>query len=779
MSSMPALRPFRTALYLALGLAVFGLGLAGGDLLPEIPYLTALAVVLLGVAYYLEGRWQLSLRDANIVGMALAGLLLLWGVFQIVRPPTGVTEILPWPASALPYLAAVLMILIPAKMYRPKHSGDYWAMHGLALLAMAMACALAQDGVFALVFAAFAVAFVWSLTGFHLVREAGPAAVDRPLAGGRWRALKPAVLWAAVTGMIAVPLFWATPRSGGQWELGLNSRGRATGLSDGPVDLNTAGPVTVNRERAFEVYAEDRDGHPVLDLPTDQKFRAAHLQRYEGGRWGRNQFSSLQAVDRAASPPPGVARTPRERLPDLGPDSRYLTFVLDTKLTRTPPLADPIAWATGKAVPAVSKFDEHVYRNWLHRHDGSLDGAFNLDGPPPQYVQAWVPPSGPGLGQVMRIVPANTAELTRIPGSLSRLRQYADNLVARFVADGTLPPGVLTEMDPVTLGRAPKYHEAIAHALEHHLAASGEFTYTLDLTRKDKLIDPAEDFLLNTKAGHCQRFATALTLMLRSQGIPAQMVIGYHGCEGRGDGWYDVREDQAHAWAEALVPASGDGLIPAAEVAPAFGPWYPAMQSIWQLGGAVAVPATPTPEDWKPMRWVTLDPTPSGSGDDDTAAANLLNQARQRWEAVFKALLLAYNADSREQAAEAVRTWVEDDGGVYYLAGGAAIVLALWAWRRRVRARRAKWAGIPDPLRRLTAVLTAAGYTWRTGQTAREWAKRAGLGLRSTAKTADVAGIPERVVSAYYAERFGGRSVAPVERQELNAEVGRLAAALA
>ena len=86
-------------MYLSLALAVFGLGLAGGDLLPEIPYLTGLALVLLGVAYYLEGRWQLSLRDANIVGLTLAGLLLLWGVFQFVRPPTGVMDILPWPAT--------------------------------------------------------------------------------------------------------------------------------------------------------------------------------------------------------------------------------------------------------------------------------------------------------------------------------------------------------------------------------------------------------------------------------------------------------------------------------------------------------------------------------------------------------------------------------------------------------------------------------------------------------------------------------------------------------
>ena len=408
-----------------------------------------------------------------------------------------------------------------------------------------------------MVFAAFAVAFVWSLAGFHLYREAGPGAADRPLAGGPWRALKPAALWAALTAMVAVPLFWATPRTGSRWELGLNSRGRVTGVSDGPVDLNTTGPVAVNQERAFEVYVEDRDGRPVLDLPPDQKFRTAHLQQYDTGRWVRSQFSSLQSADRAYSPTGAVTR-PRDRLPDLGPDMRYLTFTLDPRLIKTPPLADPVAWVTGRYSPAVSRFDDGAYRNWVHRHDGTLDGAINFETGPSQYVQAWAPPAHPGVGRPLRVVPA--PYLTRVPGGLAKLRKYTNDLVARMAADGTLPRDVLTRVDDDTLARAPEYHQAIARALERHLAASGEFTYTLDLARKEKGIDPAEDFVLNTKAGHCQRFATALVLMLRTQGIPCQMVIGYRGCTGRGDGWYDVREDQAHAWVEALVPAGTDEL---------------------------------------------------------------------------------------------------------------------------------------------------------------------------------------------------------------------------
>src|SRR5262249_15839719 len=99
---------------------------------------------------------------------------------------TGGGETLRGGASALPYLAPVLMVLIPAKMLRPKHVGDYWAMHGLGLLAMALACAMASEGAFILVFAAYGAAVVWSLSTLHLYRELGEElATTGRLAGGR------------------------------------------------------------------------------------------------------------------------------------------------------------------------------------------------------------------------------------------------------------------------------------------------------------------------------------------------------------------------------------------------------------------------------------------------------------------------------------------------------------------------------------------------------------------------------------------------------------------
>lgn len=90
--------------------------------------------------------------------------------------------------------------------------------------------------------------------------------------------------------------------------------------------------------------------------------------------------------------------------------------------------------------------------------------------------------------------------------------------------------------------------------LHYYLRDSGEFSYTLDLTVTDPTLDPVEDFLLVRKSGHCEYFASALTLMLRAAGIPSRMITGFR--TGR---WVEdtktlvIEQRHAHAWVEAFV----------------------------------------------------------------------------------------------------------------------------------------------------------------------------------------------------------------------------------
>ena len=54
-------------------------------------------------------------------------------------------------------------------------------------------------------------------------------------------------------------------------------------------------------------------------------------------------------------------------------------------------------------------------------------------------------------------------------------------------------------------------------------------------------------FLLNTRSGHCEYFATATVLLLRELGIPARYTVGYAVHENSGSK-YVVRQNDAHAW---------------------------------------------------------------------------------------------------------------------------------------------------------------------------------------------------------------------------------------
>jgi hypothetical protein len=65
--------------------------------------------------------------------------------------------------------------------------------------------------------------------------------------------------------------------------------------------------------------------------------------------------------------------------------------------------------------------------------------------------------------------------------------------------------------------------------------------------RNDKSETPLSRFLLETRAGHCEYFATATVLLLREAGIPARYAVGYSVHEA-GMGGYIVRQRDAHAW---------------------------------------------------------------------------------------------------------------------------------------------------------------------------------------------------------------------------------------
>ncbi|HEX2973534.1 MAG TPA: DUF3488 and transglutaminase-like domain-containing protein [Tepidisphaeraceae bacterium] len=130
-----------------------------------------------------------------------------------------------------------------------------------------------------------------------------------------------------------------------------------------------------------------------------------------------------------------------------------------------------------------------------------------------------------------------------------------------------------------------EFDEEIARRIETHLRST--FSYTLDLTDvKDEFRegDPVLTFLTKVKRGHCEYFASAMTLMCQSLGIPARMVVGFR-CDADAYsmfGYYIVTQAHAHTWVEVLTsrgwvtfdPTSGRD----ADTARATGFWRSAKQ---------------------------------------------------------------------------------------------------------------------------------------------------------------------------------------------------------
>lgn len=97
---------------------------------------------------------------------------------------------------------------------------------------------------------------------------------------------------------------------------------------------------------------------------------------------------------------------------------------------------------------------------------------------------------------------------------------------------------------------------AFAERLMAGFAEDG-FGYTLSPPRLDgEDGDKLDRFFFDTKRGYCSHYAMAMATALRAVGIPANVIIGYHGGEWNAyGGYYRVRQSDAHAWVEAeLAP---------------------------------------------------------------------------------------------------------------------------------------------------------------------------------------------------------------------------------
>ncbi|MDP2016803.1 DUF3488 and transglutaminase-like domain-containing protein [Hydrogenophaga sp.] len=117
------------------------------------------------------------------------------------------------------------------------------------------------------------------------------------------------------------------------------------------------------------------------------------------------------------------------------------------------------------------------------------------------------------------------------------------------------------------VGAGPAFNEALVNAALERLRTGG-YTYTLEPGVYGQ--HTADEFWFDKREGFCEHIASSFVILMRALDIPARIVTGYQGGElNTVDGFWTVRQRDAHAWAEVWLQGQGWVRVdPTSAVAP-------------------------------------------------------------------------------------------------------------------------------------------------------------------------------------------------------------------
>ncbi|MHC4809701.1 MAG: transglutaminase TgpA family protein, partial [Planctomycetota bacterium] len=542
------------------------------------------------------------------------------------------------------------------------------------------------------------------------------------------------------------------------------SGGGVTGLSPS-VDLQTGTRISTSPQVVAEVRTVPPPGESdPIAAGGVMRLRAFSLDRYDGnGRWSRGTVGSIRIETRPGSevglvpvdvPPPDPA-------PRLWRQS--FRFMRDTGDILH--LGGPVRVRIDEGRQSLA-FDQDARRL---RAVGEGGGSGRI-----RRYELWsVPEPGPGL---VRALTGGGTDALVIGGVLGQRFHPATRAIRREAV------AVLRRADAWDSGAGrsgrPRSILAAADAFAAHLTGGG-FRYTLDLSDVRGSADapgggdPVARFLLETRRGHCEYFASAFVALCQSVGIPARLVIGYVAAEpGAEPGIALVRASDAHAWAEVRT-----------------GPWS----------------------------WRTYDPTPPGVittraaesptlggrvgrlyeqfegtwndrfvGFDSGLQAEIFGALGRGREATIGSALLRI----REWAADVNRAFHFGPAGYVWLGivgfAGAIAVVAFVRWiarRRRIRRglRLTRVAGrhTEQSIRRLAFYFDMLEIMARRGLAKPRWQPPLAWAASLARRRPDLAEDVRVIGEAYYAGRYGGQLPDGERLAEIRDRLGRLAEATA
>jgi len=453
--------------------------------------LTALAVyeaALLLLFWRARAGRPVRLSNAVLNAVGLSYLFWLGVEVTVVRP------------GLLRTVAHLLLFTAIAKLSSVKHPGEART----ALLVVFLVALAAASSSFHVASLLYFAAMAWigfrTLARLAVLADFDAAPPDRVLTSVPTGGLALAAIAGAL--LVGAPLFYALPRLRAPYAVApfRIDDALSTTLTADRVDLEAFSSAKKSDRVVLQMTVD-----PETELDRMLRLREAVFTDYHEGTWHRGtpephrgRGHPAQGIPRAL--PAGSARAAGVSI-ELNPLARAFLFL--------PYGAYDLSLEGGSASPQTDGVVSVSGVQRTVRYSVSVASGFRAR-----------------LPEVARLVPSvagrSAMDLRLVP---IEVRAYAERLTAGLT-------------DP----------QAIYERIQRHFET--DFVYTLDPPRAEG--DPIVHFLLRSKAGHCEYFASAAVMMLTARGIPARLVTGSYGAEA---GFFSkalvVRGGNLHAWVEA------------------------------------------------------------------------------------------------------------------------------------------------------------------------------------------------------------------------------------
>jgi len=458
-------------------------------------------------------------------------------------------------------LAAVHLMVFAmlVRLFSASTTRDHMFLALTAFAMMLVSAILTVDTAFLAFFLLFLGLAVSTFVGLEMRRSA-EGAVSPPLAAGTpaARRLQRALSWTSLivalsSLLLGAAVFFVIPRVTTGYLSGYNLQPMLmSGFSDndelGQMGEILQNPAVVMRVRAIGGPAKVRN----------VKWRGLALTSFDGRSWftpphpriavtaDHQDWYHIYYDDRKETRAPGAGELDRKQLQELGKaqweKQRAHIRILRYSVLLEPVATDALFTANGSWSQLRGRFSPEV-RPINRPSRGSyllVDRTRSVFDPFQNFVRI--------LYEAETSVADYPAELLRTAPA-----EYSEQMRETYLQLPRLDPRIPQLAQRLTSDSPTVYDKAAA--IERHL--STRFGYTLQLLDRP-VEDPLAHFLFWRQAGHCEYFATAMTVMLRTLGIPARYVKGFQTGEYNdvADS-YIVRGSHAHTWVEVFFPDYG------------------------------------------------------------------------------------------------------------------------------------------------------------------------------------------------------------------------------